>query len=407
MARLTLEMSLLGAMQAARSHYELIRETCNSDWNSTFSPLGRVVAELLSDFYDRDETATTCPKEVLIERGKQKFANSKHAEVLEDFVSGLDGSASVPNLVFDIRQQRRVRIGDELAGLLANRDTTGKIDALISAYQSLGEENASSEEDTFCDVPVGKLFSKHFSQEGTIPFGLRELNRLTNGGIRPGHHVLVYARPELGKSLLCIDQTAHWVERGNRVLYVENEEPIADTTMRVIGRLLRRTREEIRDNPERAQEALARRGYNRFVAVSLSPGNYGTISRLVDKHKPDIVVLNQLRNIDVGDDNRVTALEKAAVGARNLGKSHGVSVLSVTQAGDSAEGKSFLELSDIDFSKTGIPGAIDLAIGIGASEEDKRFGVRHINLPKNKLGGQHGHFSVRFNTQTGVVEEFE
>lgn len=399
-----MENSILGSMLKSRSNYELVREACSSDWDTTFSPLGRVVANILADFYDRDTDAAACPPEVVIERGKAKFASSKHAETLQDYVSGLDGAASVPNLVFDIRQQRRTRVGDELAGLLANRDSTGKIDALIQKYQELGAANDDNSEETFCNLTVGQLFDEHFSAAGTIPFGLPVLDRLTGGGARKGHHILVYARPEIGKSLFCLDLTARWLADGRRVLYVENEEPLVDTTARLIQRICRRTREEVRSNSRLAQEKIESLGYGNFVGASLSPGNYGTISRLVDKHEPDIVVLNQLRNIDVGDDNRVTALEKAAIGARNLGKSHGLVVVSVTQAGDSAEGKQFLELSDIDFSKTGIPGAIDLAVGIGASGEDKRFGVRHANLPKNKLGGEHGHFSFRVFPQTGVIE---
>lgn len=400
-----MELQILGLMAKTREAYELVREACAADWNTTFSPLGRVAADLLADFYNRDKDAGACPKEVLIERGNQKFATSKHAETFADFVSGFDGAGSLSNIVFDIRQQRRNRVGDELAGLLANRDKSGKVDSLIQTYQELGESDVSTTDgETFCNVSVGDLFAKHFSDEGTIPFGLGALDRYTNGGARPGHHILVFARPEIGKSLVCVDLTARWVGAGRRVLYVENEEPLADTTARLIQRICRRTRDDVQRDYRGCQEALEQGGYSNYIGASLSPGNYAQIGALVDRHEPDIVVINQLRNIDVGDDNRVTALEKAAIGGRNLAKSRGVIVTSVTQAGDSATGKQFLELNDVDSSKTGIPGAIDLAIGIGASDEDIRFGIRHVNLPKNKLGGQHGHFQIKVFPQTGVIE---
>lgn len=393
----------------SRGNYDICKSVLGDGWGSSFSPITKIVAEILEDFYTRDQTAQACPIEVLVDRAAKKEFAPKHFEAIKSFCAGLDGTVSVPNLVYDIRQHRRYRIGDKIAGLLANRTESRELDELIQGYQELGNESESldTEEDTFCEVPVAELVHNHFSDAGTIPFALPRLTELCDGGFRAGHHILVYARPEIGKSLFVIDQAAYWCNLGFRVAYFENEDPIADTTMRIIGRFLSRTRDEIRRNPDKAQEALERTGYKNFIGISLAPGTYPKISKLVDKHKPDIVILNQIRNIDVGDDNRVTALEKSAVGARNLAKSRGTGVISITQAGESAEGKSFLELSDIDFSKTGIPGAIDLAIGIGATAEDQRFGFRSINLPKNKLGGRHEHFSVRFDTRTGVVEEVQ
>lgn len=404
-----MERAILSACIASRTNYETVIQSLGGEpFTSAFSPVAKACAELLEDFYAIDPDAGACSREALVVRAQEKAYNPHHVKAIEDFVRGLDGAVSVPNLVHDIRQHRRHRIGDKLAGLLANRTEGGELDSLLEQYHTLkGEpDELATEEDTYCNVSVESLFDAGRADGRTIPFGLPSLDKYTAGGARPGHHILVYARPEIGKSLLCIDRTAYWIESGYRVLHIENEEPLFDTTMRLVGRVCRRTREEINANRGKAQAVLDGKGYERFTGISLSPGNFQSISKLVDKHKPHIVVLNQLRNIDVGDDNRVTALEKAAVGARNLAKSRGVIVVSVTQAGDSAEGKQFLELSDIDFSKTGIPGAIDLAIGIGASQEDKRFGIRTINLPKNKLGGEHGSFQVKIYPQTGVIEEF-
>jgi len=406
-----MENRILSACLSSRGNYETILSALDGEpFAATFSPVAKAAAKLLEDYYATDPTAESCSREVLLDRAAKEAHNPHYAKAVEDFCRGLDGSVSVPNLVRDIRDHRRYRIGDQIAGLLANRQEGRELDELISKYQQLrdGNEETSSESGdggVLCDVPVAELLDHKFSGQ-TVPFGLDVLNRHTDGGVRPGHHVLVFGRPEVGKSLLALDLTASWIERGYRVLYVENEEPLSDTTLRLIGRLCRRPRVDIRQYPDKAQQTITGRGYSNFIGVSLSPGNYRTIGRLVDKYTPHIVVLNQLRNIDVGDDNRVTALEKAAIGARNLGKSKNIVVVSVTQAGESAEGKSFLELSDIDFSKTGIPGAIDLAIGIGASNDDKQANIRTLSGPKNKLGGEHFQVAVRINPQTGVVEEF-
>ena len=69
-------------------------------------------------------------------------------------------------------------------------------------------------------------------------------------------------------------------------------------------------------------------------------------------------------------------------------------VITVTQAGDSASGKSILDMGDVDSSNTGIPAQADVMVGIGMSDEDEANGRRVISLPKNKPGGNHGTFPV-------------
>jgi hypothetical protein len=72
---------------------------------------------------------------------------------------------------------------------------------------------------------------------------------------------------------------------------------------------------------------------------------------------------------------------------RNIGKKHGVLVVSITQAGDSATDKCILDQGDVDGSNTGIPSQMDVMIGVGLNEEYERSSMRHLSLSKNKLGG--------------------
>lgn len=407
-----MEQRILSAILTSRSNYETVIKALDGEsFADSFSPIAKGAAKILEEYYTLDPAAQTCSREVLLDRAAKVSNNPHLAKALEDFCKRLEEGerVSVPNLVRDIRDHRRYRVGDKIAGLLANRTESKELDDLISKYQSLRSDSdagSSKASEIFHAVPVSELFTSKRSGE-SVPFGLEVLNRYTDGGVRMGHHMLIVGRPEIGKSLLAIELVCGWLEQGHRVMYIENEEPLVDTTIRVVGRLCKRPRGDIRQHPEKAQEAATKRGYENYVGISCSPGNFREIGALVDKYDPRFVVINQLRNIDVGDDNRVTALEKAAIGGRNLAK-RGRTVLSVTQAGDSAEGKRFLGMSDIDFSKTGIPGAIDLGIGIGATDEDKRFNVRGISLFKNKLGtleDNHGCFTVRVSPSTGVIEE--
>jgi AAA domain len=399
-----LERRLLSAALVSRSNYEQITESLES---TDLGAVPAVVARLLSEYYSCDKDAGACPKEVLIGRVHQSINNPKHLETIANYVQNLDERVSVPNLLLDIQQQKRVRVGDKLAGLLANRAVGNEVDSLIAQYQELGLEKPGLSDDSeslYSGIEVGDLINRRFIS-GTSSFGLKLLDDACDGGARPGHHILVFARPEVGKTLFTLDLVSRKLIKSQSVLYIGNEDPMSDIVLRVVGRLSGMSKRDIYRDPEQANSLAFGRGYGGFVGASLSPGTYEEIGRLVDKYLPSVVVLDQLRNIDVGDDNRVTGLEKAAIGARNLAKSRSCIVISVTQAGESAEGRSHLDLSDIDFSKTGIPGAIDLAIGIGATHTDRETGFRTISLPKNKLGGQHTSFQVKFNTKTGTVEE--
>lgn len=403
-----IEKRILAAFSKSRENYENVSEHVD---DSSFSATASIIKAGIQDFYARDPDAQSCPKEVLIQRATANLGNPKHVKAVTDFVESLDWDVSVPNLLFDVRQLRRDSIGDEMAGLLANRQHGRKLDSLVQEYASLGEpvndgNNESEGDNTVLHaVRSEELVDRFFKHEATFTFPYPSLNRICSGGARRGHHILVFARPEIGKTLITLDLVRHLLPQF-RTLYIGNEDPISDIVLRLFCSLVGVTQEEVRRNPGKYDERAFSHGYANFVGASLAPGRFDEIERLSEEYKPDVVVLDQLRNLDVGDDNRVTALEKAAVGARNLAKRSGVLCISVTQAGESAEGKSHLEFSsDIDFSKTGIPGAIDVAIGVGGTHSDVDHGIRTINISKNKIGGIHDSFQVVVDTKIGAVRE--
>jgi hypothetical protein len=95
----------------------------------------------------------------------------------------------------------------------------------------------------------------------------------------------------------------------------------------------------------------------------------------------------------------------AATAMRNIGKRHSVLVISVTQAGDSADQKKVLGMGDIDFSNTGIPAQADLMLGMGVDDQLERDNARMLATPKNKIGGSHVHFLVRINPTISRIED--
>ena len=115
-------------------------------------------------------------------------------------------------------------------------------------------------------------------------------------------------------------------------------------------------------------------------------------------------MVDQIRNLEVGEKNYVRSLEKTAQGMRNFAKQYNLVSISITQAGDSADGKAVLSRGDIDNSNVGIPGTTDLMLGIGATFAQEFEGVRTLSFPKNKIGGAKSPLQVFFNTKNMRVE---
>jgi len=223
-----------------------------------------------------------------------------------------------------------------------------------------------------------------------------------------GHCVIVFGRVEMGKSLNAINAAAGFVSQGLKVLFVENEDTLADTHRRFQQRLLRRSREWITDNVKKAEQMAKKRGIDRFILTD-SPTSPRALEAAVMAQEPDVLVVNQLRHL--GRDGDVSTLDALAKNVRNIGKKHNCLTYLITAAkeGESANGdvreKTHLQIGDVYGSKTGIPGAADLLIGWGSSDSLKEQRTAVMSICKNKLvdNGGHGAFYVSVNPDTGFV----
>jgi hypothetical protein len=181
------------------------------------------------------------------------------------------------------------------------------------------------------------------------------------------------------------------------VLYIGNEDPVRDIMVRIVSNLTGMTVDEMAAAENVDQTALEK-GARNIAVKATSPGTIREIEALIKRHKPDVLFVDQLRNITSGKtDNFTQLLDKNAQAVRALGKRHGLVTVSITQAGDSATGRAVLGMGDVDSSNTGIPGAADLMIGVGVTDSLEQAGQRMLSLCKNKLGAVHPTVPVEFD----------
>ena len=387
------ERHVLSSIIKSRVAFDSIAAHVSPD---DFSEQGRVVWAGITDYYDRDPQAVRVDCALLGDSISRNMAIDKHKEMFKNLVNGLgEYDASPANVVADFIETKREQVGRQLAAALLSGEPAGSLlseyDTLLTATE-LGESDDSGE--ARIGLSVSELIETGFDRDNLIKVFPQALNDRLEGGVKPGHHLILFARPEMGKTMMTIEMMSGFARQGLMTLYIGNEDPLDDINMRVVNRLSAMTKQEVIANPTLADERARENGYENIILKGLAPGTPREITQLVEKYKPDVLVLDQLRNLNMHQDNYVLKLEEAATQARTWAKKYSCVVVSVTQAGDSASNKAVLDLGDVDYSNTGIPAQADVMIGLGANDHHARNGELVISLPKNKVSGNHEYFTV-------------
>jgi KaiC/GvpD/RAD55 family RecA-like ATPase len=387
------ESHVLASCIKSREAFDSIQKHVTDE---DFTEQGNVIWGGVCDYYDTDSSAQKIDGEILGRAIARSVTADKHKQMFINLVNGLtEFEASPQNIVMDLIETKRERLKNQLAAALLAGEEAGE---LLEAYDEILHTTEltddEEEEDARQGFSVMDLVDVDFNRDNLVRVYPESLNERLDGGVKPGHHLIVFARPEMGKTMLIIEMMAGFARQGLITLYIGNEDPIADINMRVVNRLSGMPKLEVINAPQRADDEVRKHGYENLILKSLAPGTTREITQLIEKYKPDVLVLDQLRNLNMKQDNYVLALEQAAKQGRQWAKRYSCVVVSVTQAGDSAEGKGVLSMGDVDYSNTGIPSQADVMIGMGANANQLNAGERILSLPKNKVSGKHEYFAV-------------
>lgn len=378
-------MNLLAACIQDRHAYNLANE---SEILAVVDDKTKMILKEVAKYYDRDHSATHVDLETLTKR--MHSAYPKHTAVFDVILAGCSEPVSVPNIVADIQEERRRKLKEELAVAFTQPNNDEWILDKLEDYRKACYEESMDDGDpsatvynnlSVCDVLDGR------SGENKITLSPPALNAAAGGGVLRKHHILCFARPDAGKSTFAINMTSSFLHQGFRVLYFGNEDPALDIILRMQCRLTQRTIDEIREDQEGTDKILAQRNWDKFYFKEGEPGTARELESLMDELGPDVLIVDQSRNLDMKEDNRVLQLEKAEQFIRNLGKRYDALTISFTQAGGSAEGKLILDMNDVDYSNTGMQASADLMLGIGTNAEYTSSGQRCITACKNKMAG--------------------
>lgn len=388
-----MERHLISAAVSSRDAFDSL---ISRDIEPELSPPGQIVFQALHTYYGNDASAKAAKIDLLCEWIKKSYP--KHVDTLVAVMKDLPDTSSENVVALWLRHKQEF-ISNRLQVALKNQ-SKDDIKDLMDKWEFYQKYADHEQPKTYQGVPVAELLAVE-QEEGRMPLAPKVINDALRGGLKRGKHIAVVARPEYGKSQFCINEAAVLVQQGYKVLYCTNEEGVESTLLRLTSRLCDVDSYAIEDGKKTGKAAeytaLAKqRGYDNCIAHEMYPGTVGEITKLIEKHRPDAVFIDQLRNIHMKNATSLTdVLERGGRAMRNLALRYKIRLFSVTQAGDDAHNKPKIDYNDVEYSNTGFAATVDVFVGIGSDEELRRQGTSIITLSRNKISGVQESYAVQ------------
>lgn len=235
------------------------------------------------------------------------------------------------------------------------------------------------------------------SDENRWKFNISTLSRQVYG-IGPSEFGIVFARPEVGKTAFVISICAGpngFCQQGAKVLYLGNEEKTTRTKLRAIQACSGMNREEIAANPDLAMSKYMSIK-DRLIMKDIQEWDLDRVDSYCELNKPDVIILDQGDKINIAGNYNASheRIRELFRSIRELSKRHNAALLTVSQASADAEGKTRIDFSMLEGSKTGKAAEADVIFGLSKyssnTDDDAPDNTRFINISKNKLSGYRG-----------------
>ena len=400
-----MEQQIISSIIQSRDCYDLVRDSLEP---TDFSPEGSAVLKKIDSFYETDKNATSCDVDII----RTNLLTSAPPGAMQDQLSSfLDASlsheVSIPNVVKEVISQQRKAFGHRLAQAILTNDNRAILIDLTEKYIDILNKTdiGLSDEEELISPDIKTLVMSSVSSDNVIFMPPKRLNDKLRGGVPKPRLIIVSARPESGKTAYCVSAACANAFLGKKVIYYQNEESIIDIVIRCVSNLSGLNYDQLLKDPSRAQDIANSRGFGNIVFKYATNNNIWELDALMKRHNPDLLIVDQLRNLRMKTDSLTESLEKASKGLRKLAAKHSCVVMGVTQAGESGQNKAVLSMSDIDSSKTGLQGACDILLLMGNTQQLEANNRRCLTLAKNKVSGIHDSWYVAIDKQLSRIHD--
>lgn len=368
------------------------------------TPPAQIVFQSIRKFYETDTTAKVADLSLILEYVKLGWP--KQYDKLTGVLSELPDT-STSNVVSLWLAKKRESIGKRLSVALVDPNREADVEILLDEYNKFLYYEEDSEPSEYTLVSAVQLVEEELNG-GRIPFYPACINKAIGGGMIRPSNVGLMGVPEDGKTAIAINACARLMMNGHKVVYFCNEEHPKRTLLRFISRLAGMDIDDVRARPQEAHDTAVANGYENLIMWKLKYNNMAEIEQVVDKHRPVLFVIDQLRNMNIkGCEGITQVLERGGQVARRIENDYNCIGILITQAGDSAYNKPILEMNDAEYSNVGYPATLDLFIGVGSNEDLRMKGLRVLTIIKNKFSGIRQAFTVEILPQQSKIRSVD
>ena len=349
------------------------------------------VGEVRELFRVNNPTATRAKRELL-------------AEILDDISAYAPIGEDIAQDVLTKMWQQEVgrRIAD--MGLAMMEGNPEKIHEIKELIERSEDGFVPEDED---DAPISTDLDELLEYDSLAncwEFNIPSLSRAVRGG-RAGEFMIAFARPEVGKTAFYVSLAVApngFCAQGADVHIITNEEPAKRTMIRAMSAYTGFSKEQLYMHREQAKQKFTEIQANIIMRDKVD-ASVEWLNKYCERHKPDIVIIDQLDKLDVmGTFARTDEkLRQIYLKFREVCKRHDVFGIGISQASADAENRTNVTYAMMENSKTGKAAEADLIIGIGKQDiTDHNDTRRYLTISKNKLTGFHGNIVCNLETDT-------
>jgi len=303
-------------------------------------------------------------------------------------------------------------VGEDVAniGFDMVNGTSTSLEKLRTLLEQYGDDFTPNLNIQWEDISIETLMAKA-ELEAKWSFNIAPITRKIEG-VSGGQLIEVGARPNTGKTSFhasLIAAPGGFASQGARCIVLCNEEPPHRVGARYLTAASGMSAREVRDNIQKAKDAYE--PVKRNIMLKEAGGrDMAWVESVCKSYNPDILVL------DMGDKFAVQggfarldeALKANAIHARSIAKQYDCAVFYMSQLSAEAEGRTILNQSMMEGSRTGKAAEADLMFLIAKSPsvegQEEESPLRHVNIVKNKLNGWHGMVNCELNYLTARYE---
>lgn len=334
--------------------------------------------------------------------------NSKDREILTPIFQKLATIVPDEEIAYEIVRQHVERVSATELSLLGMEVAEGKKEysEIESFVQGLRNPQENSETSAFVSDDLEELLNKTTKTPG-LRWRLNSMNQHL-GSLRKGDFGFIFKRPETGGTTFLASECTHFATQTDRpILWFNNEEQGAKVKLRCFQGAFGISLSELERSSSKFQQEYAATISDRIRIFDSGSISRSTVDSILSGCDPSLIVFDQLDKIKgFKEDRQDLELKEIYQWARELAKEY-APVIGICQASASAEGKKYLQMDDVDNSKTGKQGEADWILGIGKSNQQGYESLRHFHLCKNKLIGDKDTIPERRHWQWDTIIDAE